>query len=185
MSIVLAVYKRSIFVINPQFQYKISIIICSIVFLGSLIYPVSIYELFEKIAAMHPEKISDIQSNRDQLFYILVLIQLAYLGIVFVVTLFMTHKIAGPMYKLQKFLQEIRAGKEYKPIFFRKGDHFQEVAEDINQTIEHFINQRQNDFEYIKEVHQYIANLSLVIPEDKKPVLEEILSRLATIQNRN
>ena len=158
---------------------------CTIAFVGSLMYPLSIYELFDKIIALQPEKTFDIEENRNQLLLILVLIQFAYLGIVFVASIFLSHKVAGPMHKLQSFLAGIREGKEYYPIAFRNGDNFQEIANDINLTIEYFINQREHDFEYLKEVQQYISNLSLVVPEDKKPVLEEILSRLATIQNRN
>lgn len=181
----MAAYKRSIFVINPSYQYKFSLIMCTIAFIGSLMYPLSIYELFDKIIALQPEKTFDIEENRNQLLLILILIQFAYLGIVFVASIFLSHKVAGPMYKLQNFLTQIREGKKYFPIQFRSGDNFQEIADDINLTIEHFINQREHDFAYLKEVQQYIANLSLVVPEDKKPVLEEILSRLATIQNRN
>lgn len=181
----LSTYKRSIFVINPQFQYKFSIFICSFAFIGSLIYPYTIYELFEKINALQPGGLVEIENNRNQLLLILTLIQFAYLGIVFVTSIFLSHKVAGPMYKLQNFLKDIRAGKEYRPVSFRAGDNFPEIADEINLTIEYFINQRQVDFQYINEVQSYISNLALVVPEDKKPVLEEILSKLTTIQNRN
>lgn len=180
----LAAYKRSIFVINPGFQYKFSLILCSVVFIGSLIYPLTIYDLFEKIISLQPGKIEELESNRNQLIYILGLIQLSYLGIIFVSAIFLSHKTAGPMFKLQNFLSDLRNNKEFQPISFRSGDNFQEIADEVNLTIEFFINQRKLDFEYLEQVHQYISNLSLVVPEDKKPVLQEILSRLATIQNR-
>ena len=35
----------------------------------------------------------------------------------------------------------------------------------------------------LEEVSSYISNLSLVIPEDKKPVLHEILARLSEIRS--
>ena len=54
----------------------------------------------------------------------------------------------------------------------------------MNETLEFFVNQRQEDFAYLDEVSAYINNLALVVPEDKKPVLNEIQSNLAKIQSR-
>ncbi|MEX0799286.1 MAG: hypothetical protein WD025_07560 [Bacteriovoracaceae bacterium] len=89
------------------------------------------------------------------------------------------------MYKLQKHLENIRSGGEVKPVFFRTGDNFQEIADEINLTLEYFVDQRQEDFSYLEEISAYMANLSLVVPEDKKPVLAEIQSNLSKIQSRN
>ena len=180
----LAAYKRSIFVVNPRFQYKFSFIICSIVFIGSLIYPLTIFDLYEKIIAIHPQGRLDLETNRNYLFILLSVIEFAFLGIVFVVSIFLSHKVAGPMYKLKNHLQNIRENGDIKPIFFRDGDNFHEIAEEVNLLIDHLSEQREEDFAYLEEVATYINNLSLVVPEDKKPVIQEILSRLATIQNR-
>lgn len=184
MRVKLAAYKRTIFVINPKFQYKFSLFICSIVLIGSLIYPVTIFDLYNKIIAMQPLNQADLEANRNYLFVLLSVIQLAFMGIVFVVSIFLSHKIAGPMYKLKNHLQSIREGGEVKPIFFRNGDNFHEIAEEVNLLMDHLSSQREEDFAYLEEVATYINNLALVAPEDKKPVIKEILSRLATIQNR-
>jgi iron-sulfur cluster repair protein YtfE (RIC family) len=42
----------------------------------------------------------------------------------------------------------------------------------------------QNDFVYLSEVNAYINNLSLVVPDDKKPVLSEIHKKLSDIQRK-
>jgi hypothetical protein len=96
----------------------------------------------------------------------------------------MSHKIAGPLYKLQNYLRDIREGGDVKSLFFRDGDHFHEIAEEVSQTMEYFSKQREKDFSYLDEVSSYIANLALVVPEDKKPVLNEIQSKLSEIQTR-
>ena len=43
---------------------------------------------------------------------------------------------------------------------------------------------QESDFKFIDEVKIYLDNLSGVIPEDKKPVLREIVTRLSDIQSR-
>ncbi len=111
-------------------------------------------------------------------------LQAAFIGVVFVVCIFLSHKIAGPLYKLKNYLINIRSGGDITPLYFRKGDNFHDVAEEVTETMEFLNTQRAQDFEYLDEVSSYIANLSLVVPEDKKPVLNEIQRKLSEIQNR-
>ena len=180
----MAIYKRSIFIINPTFQYKFAFVICSLVLLVSIIYPITIYDLYEKVILLQPASESKLEESRTNLLYLLFILEFAFIGIVFVVSIFMSHKIAGPLYKLQNYLRDIREGGDVKTLFFRDGDNFHEIADEVTQTMEFFSNQRENDFAYLDEVSSYIANLALVVPEDKKPVLNEIQSKLSEIQTR-
>jgi len=180
----LAAYKRSIFVVNPKFQYKFSFIICSLVFISSLLYPATIWQMFEKIISLQPTLAAESNAHRDQLMVILLVIQLAFTGIVFVATIFMSHKIAGPMYKLKSYLDGISNGEPVNELYFRKGDNFPEIAETVNEFVHSVKDKQKEDFEYLSEVVSYINNLSLVVPEDKKPVINEINSKLAEIQAR-
>lgn len=177
-------YKRSIFVINPKFQYKFSIFICSIVFLSCLIYPLTIYDVYDQIISLQPSLSGKLEESRSMLLIILAAIQFSILGIIFVLSIFMSHKIAGPMYKMTNYLKNIQKGEKVEVLTFRNGDNFQEVAEQLNSTLNYLVDQRDADFATLEEIASYISNLSLVLPEDKKPVLEEILSKLAQIQNR-
>jgi signal transduction histidine kinase len=147
-------------------------------------YPLSIIDIFNVIIEKQPTEAASFEGLRNNLLVFLGFIEFAFLGLVFVVCIFMSHKVAGPMYKLQNHLINIKNGGEVKPVFFRDGDNFQEVAEEVNEVLEYFVNQRQEDFAYLDEVSAYINNLSLVVPEDKKPVLNEIQSNLAKIQSR-
>lgn len=180
----MAVYKRSIFIINPAFQYKFAFVICSLVLLVSLVYPITIYDLYEKVMILQPGNEDRLEESRTNLLQLLFILEFAFVGIVFVLSIFMSHKIAGPLYKLQNYLRDIREGGEVKTLFFRNGDNFHEIADEVTQTMEYFANQREEDFAYLEDVSSYIANLSLVVPEDKKPVLNEIQSKLSEIQSR-
>lgn len=180
----MALYKRSIFVVNPNFQYKFSLIVCSFALLASIMYPWTIYDLYEKIIMSNPGSSETLQSNRQTLMLLLGITQIGFLGLIFVVCIFISHKIAGPIYKLQNYLRNIREGGDITNLFFRDGDNFPEIAEEVNSVMEFFVQQRQDDFANLEEISSYIANLALVVPEDKKPVLNEILSKLAEIQAR-
>lgn len=52
-------------------------------------------------------------------------------------TVIRTHQIAGPVCRIRRVLQEAAQGKfPSQPVKFRKGDAFQELAEDVNRVLE-------------------------------------------------
>lgn len=88
------------------------------------------------------------------------------------------------MYKLKSHLAAIRQGEPISPLSFRQGDQFHDVSEEVSLFLESLDQNQESDFKYLDEVSVYIENLSSVIPEDKRPVLNEISRRLIDIQNR-
>lgn len=88
------------------------------------------------------------------------------------------------MFKLKSHLQHIREGEEIRPLTFRDGDYFHDVAEEVSEFLESVAINQAEDFKFLDEVRIYLENLSGVIPEDKKPILNEINLKLNDIQNR-
>jgi signal transduction histidine kinase len=181
-------YSRKIYLINPKFQIRFSLYVCLLVFLTSIIYPFSIYELMNSIithfALRNPEISTYYSNKRDALIIFLILLHLGFTCLTFFICVFFSHKIAGPLYKLQKHLKLIRDENYGDKLFFRKGDYFQELADDVNDTFTQLEDNYKNDLVYLSEVTSYINNLSLVVPDDKRIVLSEISSRLTSMQDR-
>jgi hypothetical protein len=48
----------------------------------------------------------------------------------------LTHRFAGPIYRLRRHLQLVGNGQEVEPICFRENDLWQEIADDINRVVE-------------------------------------------------
>jgi len=181
-------FKRTTYLINPKFQIRFSLFFCGLIFLSSLIYPLTIYDLLtsfiEYTSQSSLQISSQLEDRRSSLLVILSLWQLAFLLIVFIISVFFSHKIAGPMFKLQKFLKEKKNGMTHDKLYFRKGDYFHEVAEDINAVFDQIDKNQFDDLIYLDEVKSYLGNLSMVVPEDKQAVLQEITSRIELIQER-
>ncbi|HBE02055.1 MAG TPA: hypothetical protein DC049_06210 [Spirochaetia bacterium] len=55
--------------------------------------------------------------------------------ILIVFTAIYSNKIAGPLFRLKRELEQKVDGSDINPIIFRKGDAFHEVAELINQCL--------------------------------------------------
>jgi hypothetical protein len=136
-------YKRKKIIINKSFQFKLCFIFCSLVFISTLIYPVAIYDIFEKFTSLLGGSSEQFVEQRNNLFMYLIAIQSTFMILMVVICLLVSHRIAGPMYKLTKYLAELREGKEVGELYFREGDYFPEVADEINKTIK-YLNSKAN-----------------------------------------
>ena len=177
-------YKRTIFLINPSFQLKFSLIVSSVILISTLIYPVIILDFFSIVSQRLPSLALEISNVQSDLIFYLILIQVVLALVVFLSFIFFTHKIAGPLYKLRIHLEGIREGKAITPLNFRSGDYFHEVADEVSLFLETIRSKQERDFEQIEDVVQYLDNISTIIPEDKKPVMSEISRQLIEIRDR-
>ena len=138
-------YKRANFLINKKFQLKFAFFVCSWIFALSMIYPIIIYNLFEyflKIAAdptTHAGGLSveRVKAIENQVLFLLGMLQLLFLAITFMLSIFLSHRIAGPLFKLKNSLQEITRGNFDLRITFRKNDHFMELQDTFNEMVQH------------------------------------------------
>ncbi len=181
-------HKRRIYLINPNFQLKLSFYVCFITFLSSIIYPLTIYELISNISnnliQVSPTTVKALADKKVDLIKFLAVWQVGFTFIIFCACILVSHKVAGPIYKTRKFLKSIKSNNDMGALYFRDGDYFPELAEDYNDAIGHIQENYKKDFVYLSEVNAYINNLSHIVPDDKKIVLTEITKKLNEIQNR-
>lgn len=127
--------------INPKFQLNyikhtvvLSLLVLATFYFSTLMH----FNNFKSkgIAAGLPEDhiffefIKGQQSSMDILFLvsgvIAILVIVGY-GV------YLSHRVAGPLYRLQKYLEESQEGGPEKPLKFREGDYFGELADAINR----------------------------------------------------
>jgi hypothetical protein len=180
----LAFYKRAVYIINPAFQITFSLIVCSFIIISSIIYPVILIDFLNEIAVRYPQIAENMKFAQKDLMIYLGGIQIFIVILVFIMFIFFTHRIAGPMHKLKMHLSKIRQGEPITPLTFRSGDHFHDVAEEVTLFLETLTYNQENDYMYLEEISTYIENLAPVVPDDKKPVLKEISRRLMEIKSR-
>jgi len=134
----MAEYRRGIFLINRPFQFKFALFVCTWLFALSLMYPMIIYNLFGyfaqymKLDTMGPA-LGEIESTRARVFWLLVFFQSAFVVLTFLISIFISHRIAGPLFKLSRFLDQVKAGDLSQDLYFRKKDHFKDLAVRFNE----------------------------------------------------
>jgi methyl-accepting chemotaxis protein len=133
-------YRRSIFLINKPFQFRFALYVCSFLIAMSFAYPMIIYQVFDYFVSyvardpMAPA-ITTLHETRDEIVFLLVIMQLGVLLACFIMSIFMSHRIAGPLFKLRKFMSAAKTGKIGEELFFRKADHFKELATEYNEMM--------------------------------------------------
>ena len=180
----MAYYKRRIYLINPKFQIKFSLFLCFLIALVSVIYPYTLYQIIESVINNYAGDATILKQKRNALLIILGAWQLGFSALVFIISIFFSHKIAGPLYKLKNYLIQIKEGQTVDKLFFRKGDYFQEIAEEFNHAMDKIQSNSKKDFEYLNEISAYLNNISLVVPDDKKAILNEINKKISEMQER-
>jgi signal transduction histidine kinase len=52
-------------------------------------------------------------------------------------SIFLSHKIAGPIYKIKTVIDKMASGSMPSKVFLRKNDEFKELADSVNNLIEY------------------------------------------------
>jgi methyl-accepting chemotaxis protein len=105
-----------------------------------------------------------------------------------VISVFVSHKVAGPVYRMKKSLSQVAAGDLGVVIKLRKWDDLQDLAEHINELTEElrtFVNTLKNDYNllsgYIKELEQKIESKALT-EESGREIIKKVEERRKNIE---
>lgn len=184
----MASYKRTIYLVDPKFQIKFAFFVTSLVFLSSLIYPLFIYETFQRLAleakgAGLEEMSLKIAATEGNLVQLLLIFQFIFTALVFVICIFQGHKIAGPLYKLKKFFKAIREGNSQEKLVFRKGDNFKDVADDYNAAMEVINNKNFEASQKLDDLSNLVSNQLNSSEDSDKEFCHTLLKKISEIQS--
>lgn len=110
------------------------------------------------------------------MIWLMIFLQILFLCVTFLISIFMSHRIAGPIYKLSMFLSEAAKGNFKGELQFRKRDHFQDLAQSYNHVL-HKI--RDNMSENVSQVNAASSELEKILNQTSGPVRESITKTLA------
>ncbi len=175
-------HRRSIFLINRPFQLKFAFFVCSWLFALSLAYPLVIYNLFDlffRYLSRDPNGpgLAALQSFRQEIIFLLAAFQVFFLVITFMISVFVSHRIAGPLYKLKNFFRQNGNGKLSPDLYFRKNDHFQDVAVEYNQMISKLRAELRGVHETVAATANQLDGISAsgkIDPEQIKKLIQEL-----------
>lgn len=125
--------RRASILTDKVFQYRFCFYAISWIFALSLLYPIVITQVFAYFlqiaqAKLPDEIVNQLKDTRGNVVRIVILFHVVFLAMVGLTNLFLSHRIAGPLYKLKRTFQECRPGNIVRSLSFRKYDYFPELA---------------------------------------------------------
>jgi len=124
-------FQLRIFFETAIFMFFVAALVGWTVYLG--VFKTIIFEL-------SGEKITLI--NRLISFRMLIWFLPTVLAII-VISVFLTHQIAGPIFVFQRTIKNLTEGKPVRKIYLRKNDKLKDLADDLNRFID-FINKEHS-----------------------------------------
>jgi len=133
--------RRKTYFINKRFQSLFIIKFCALVVLGSMISGAIVYMMSKAALTTTFENCRlTVKSAADFILPAVLLssgVVIVLIGISAVaVTLFTSHKIAGPLYKLKEGMDKLLNGEKVERLHFRKTDILDDFAEKFNAIAE-------------------------------------------------
>ncbi len=180
-------YRRRNYIINPAFQIKFSILVSILLFIISAVYPMTFYSFLTNLAIqleeVIPNTVTRMEQQKNSIVSLFVMWHIGFTLLVFTSCIFFSHKIAGPLYKLKKYLQEYREGKAHDRLYFRKGDYFLELAEEVNLTFNQIKEKNKNDIILLCENETLLGGLQENVSQDKKESIAKAIAHLSKLQS--
>ncbi len=117
--------------------------------------------------------VADIISNINFTLFTTTLIIIGLIGFF---SIYISHKIAGPVFKLRKFLNEnVKNGILYERIFLRKHDQLKNLIQDFNEVLDIYE-------EKIKKIDILVNNIYYKYPEDED--IKKLVNELKFFKRR-
>lgn len=135
---------RKNYFVNKKFQiqmayYSLSIIaVTGISVVGSIYFFIkSLLEDAESVGATYnPEYLKFVNNIKESILFNSSISLLVVTVFVIIISVLLSHKIAGPLYKLNDYLNQVADDPSRQdPISFRKNDFFSELAESTNRAL--------------------------------------------------
>ncbi len=172
--------RRRTYLVEKSFQVRFILKFCLVVLAGALISTLLVLLLTRgSLTSSFEQSRLVIKSTASAILPAIAYTNLITLALItlstVIVTLFVSHKIAGPIYRFEKELEEIASGDLTRKIALRRKDQITNLAQNLNQMVSNF-NRK------ISELKQDIEDIKKTAQEDDTP--GEIIEKLEQLNQK-
>lgn len=179
----MAKIKRRNYFIDKSFQAKFIFKFCLIVVIASLLLTALLFYFSQDSTTVAIENTRvTVKSTAD--FMLPVFIQTVAIVFaaaaltVLLLSLFVSHKIAGPLYRIRKEIDALGKGDFSRNFNLRRKDQLKDLATSLNQMCNSLKNRHLGIKSKFSALRDYLQEKEGMIDESQKKTLYELLSNL-------
>lgn len=174
---------RKHILINPSFQVKFALLFTMAVLVFASIFPIFVYTLFESMEnhslfSRSTAALAALQEARSDMVVFFIVMTVVTVLTAFLLALFHSHRIAGPLYKLRMSMVAMQQGVLNQHIKFRTKDNFTELADGFNAMTDAIFIRRRRDFERVNSVIPKLERLQGSLSGESQASVTEVLNAL-------
>ncbi|MFA5144150.1 MAG: methyl-accepting chemotaxis protein [Candidatus Omnitrophota bacterium] len=175
--------RRRNYFIKKDFQRNFILKFCLLVAIGSIVSGLIIYLMSRSTATTSFENLRlVIKSTADYILPAVLLsgaIVIVITGIAAIlITLFTSHKIAGPLYRIEKDIREVAAGDLTQEFNLRSGDEIKPIAGALN-LMAHYL---RDEVGALKKDIARLESVSAGAPQEIKEKVAALKSRIEKLK---
>lgn len=171
-------FRRKQYFVATKFQVKYIGLILLLIFLTAalcsyVVYYTSMISMGEKLANVYPQGrlMAIVNAVNIRILFSLILI----MPLVAMIGLFLSHRIAGPIYRMERFLNDVANGDLTQRLTLRKKDELISLANGINNVVDSLkktVIIKKGHLEKISMELEKLKKAIETIPIDKPTVTE-------------
>ncbi|MDD5423327.1 MAG: hypothetical protein PHT32_07940 [Candidatus Omnitrophica bacterium] len=169
--------KRKRYLVSRQFQLKyvgmiLIFMFCTAALCSYVVYQTSLAGFGERLAGIYPQGrfVSIMKSINLKILLSLMVVT----PLVAIIGIFLSHKIAGPLVRIERFVNNMTYGDFSTYLILRKGDELMSLADKINQLIKTMkgnLNDQRNRLKAISGELDGLKSVSGSKPEEQASVI--------------
>jgi len=156
------------FIIKKWFQFKFSLIIFALMAISAFILWIEGHLLVDRMIQSGLIVGEEAIENLKILNKVVAQTSVLTLAIAFFLSMYLTHYVAGPVYRFERVLEEMRGGNLVIPVKVRKHDEFKEVADAFNLTLASLRNKLGKDRHAVEAALEKFQKVAEKLRKDGK-----------------
>lgn len=130
--------------------------------------------------------LAPMMQNSSPLFPVLYgILVIACVALVAGISILFTHKIAGPIYKIERSFRHIIDERDLSlRVYLRTGDELQELSEEINRLLDHFRNSLVIENQKIEAILAKADYVIQVLHDQDNPANKQTLDQLIDLRQK-
>ncbi len=182
------ILRRRNYLINKDFQLRyVGKIIFGIMIMAFVVAMTVYYTTWARIMDAFYE-LADVARQYAPLFistnFSLIILLVVFMAVAAVLAVFISHKIAGPMFRFERSLEAIAKGDLHFQVNLRKSDEFKYLAEKINDMILQLRTKVQSERAAILEISELLTQVQALdkTKGKKQQLLEKTVAKVTSLK---